>query len=324
MKNNLEGFNGWLQKQLAIKNINLRSVNMEKKSFWNKLKNEYIGRGFATLCGLIIIVLTLSIIVFIFSKGINTFVKWRYPITEFLFTSNWVPDSSNPKLGASIFFAGSILVSVGAVIISAPIGIALAVFMHYISPKVGSKILQPSLELFVGIPSVVYGWVGFSVLLPFLKRGFGGIGFSLIAGILVLSIMILPTIASISADAVKTIPKSYMEASYGLGATRWQTIRRVIIPSAKSGILTGVVLGLARAFGEALAVQMVIGNTVKFPKNLLSPTSTLTSVLTMDMGNTVSGTAWNDALWSLALFLLIISFIFIIIIRAIEKRSEIK
>ncbi len=324
MKNNLESFNGWLQKQLAIKNINLRSLHMGKKSFWNKLKNEYIGRGFATFCGLIIIVLTLSIIIFIFSKGINTFVKWRYPITEFLFTSNWAPDSSNPKLGAAIFFIGSIFVSIGAVIISTPIGISLAVFMHYISPKIGSKILQPSLELFVGIPSVVYGWVGFSVLLPFLKRSFGGIGFSLIAGILVLSIMILPTIASISADAVKTIPKSYMEASYGLGATRWQTISRVIIPSAKSGILTGVVLGLARAFGEALAVQMVIGNTVKFPGNLLSPTSTLTSILTMDMGNTVSGTAWNDALWSLALFLLIISFMFIIIIRAIEKRSEMK
>ncbi|MHC6179541.1 phosphate ABC transporter permease subunit PstC [Clostridium sp. JNZ X4-2] len=297
---------------------------MGKKLFWKKMKNEYIGRGFATLCGVIIIILTLSIIIFITSKGIDTFVKRGYPVTEFLFTSRWIPDSSSPKLGAAIFFAGSILVSIGAVIISAPISITLAVFMHYISPKIGSRILQPSLELFVGIPSVVYGWVGFSVLLPFLKRSFGGIGFSLIAGILVLSIMILPTIASISADAVKTIPKAYTEASYGLGATRWQTISRVIVPSAKNGILTGVVLGLARAFGEALAVQMVIGNTIKFPKDLLSPTATLTSILTMDMGNTVSGTAWNDALWSLALFLLIISFMFILVIRAIGRRSEIK
>jgi len=196
--------------------------------------------------------------------------------------------------------------------------------MHYISPKIGSKILQPSLELFIGIPSVVYGWIGFSVLIPFLKNSFHGIGFSLIAGILVLSVMILPTISSISADAVKTIPRSYMEASYGLGATRWQTISKVIVPSAKNGILTGVVLGLARAFGEALAVQMVIGNTIKFPSGLLSPTSTMTSILTMDMGNTVSGTAWNDALWSLALFLLIISFVFILIIKAIGKGSEVK
>lgn len=301
-----------------------KMTNIEKKSLWYKLKTEYIGRFFATFCGAMIIVLTLSIIFFITSKGMATFVKRGYPLWEFLFSSKWAPDGNAPKLGALIFFAGSTFVSLGAVIISAPISIALAVFMHYISPRIGSKILQPSLELFVGIPSVVYGWIGFSVLIPFLKNSFHGIGFSLIAGILVLSIMILPTISSISADAVKTIPKSYMEASYGLGATRWQTISKVIVPSAKNGILTGVVLGLARAFGEALAVQMVIGNTIKFPSGLLSPTSTMTSILTMDMGNTVSGTAWNDALWSLALFLLIISFVFILIIKAIGKRSEVK
>lgn len=297
---------------------------MNKRSFWKNLKNEYIGRIFSTLCGLAIIVLTLTIIVFITSKGINTFQKHEYPLTEFLFSSKWNPDSDNPKLGALIFIVGSTFVSLGAVIISAPIGVALAIFMHYISPGLGTKVLQPALELFVGIPSVVYGWIGFSVLIPFLKWNFGGIGFSLLAGIIVLSIMILPTIASISSDAVKVVPKNYLEASYGLGATRWQTISKVILPSAKNGILTGVILGLARAFGEALAVQMVIGNSIKFPSKLLSPTSTLTSILTMDMGNTVSGTAWNDALWSLALLLLIISFVFIVIIKMIGKRSEIK
>jgi phosphate transport system permease protein len=295
---------------------------MKERTLWQKLKSEYIGRGFALFCGLLIVALTISIIIFVASKGLNTFTKHGYSLTNFLFSSEWSPEGDNPKLGALIFITGSTFVSIGAVIISAPIGIALAVFMNYISPRVGEKILQPALELFVGIPSVVYGWIGFSVLLPFIKKGFGGIGFSLIAGILVLSIMILPTIASISSDAVKTIPKSYLEASYGLGATRWQTISKVIVPSAKNGILTGVVLGLARAFGEALAVQMVIGNSIKFAKNLLSPTATLTSILTMDMGNTVGGTAWNDALWSLAFLLLIISFVFILIVRAIGKRGE--
>lgn len=295
---------------------------MKERTLWQKLKSEYIGRGFALFCGLLIVALTISIIIFVASKGLNTFTKHGYSLTNFLFGSQWNPESDNPKLGALIFITGSTFISIGAVIISAPIGIALAVFMNYISPRVGEKVLQPALELFVGIPSVVYGWIGFSVLLPFIKKGFGGIGFSLIAGILVLSIMILPTIASISSDAVKTVPKSYLEASYGLGATRWQTISKIIVPAAKNGILTGVVLGLARAFGEALAVQMVIGNSVKFAKNLLSPTSTLTSILTMDMGNTVGGTAWNDALWSLAFLLLIISFIFILVIRAIGKRGE--
>lgn len=297
---------------------------MNKKSLYKNLKNEYIGRGFSIFCGIVIMALTLAIIIFIASKGINTFVKHEYPLTKFLFESSWNPEGDSPRLGALIFIAGSTFVSLGAVLISAPVGVALAVFMNYISPNIGSKILKPALELFVGIPSVVYGWVGFSVLLPFLKFSFGGIGFSLLAGILVLSIMILPTIASISADAVKTVPKSYLEGSYGLGATRWQTISKVILPSAKNGILTGIVLGLARAFGEALAVQMVIGNSVKFPDKLTSPTTTLTSVLTMDMGNTVTGTAWNDALWSLALLLLIISFVFIVIIRIIGNRSEVK
>ncbi len=298
--------------------------NVKKRTLLKKLKTEYIGKWFATFCGLLIVILTLSIIGFVASKGLNTFTKHGYSLWDFLFTSQWSPDSNKPKLGAFIFIAGSTFVSVGAVILSAPISIALAIFLHYISPKLGAKVIQPALELFVGIPSVVYGWIGFSVLLPLIKNGFGGIGFSLIAGILVLSVMILPTIASISADAVKIVPKIYLEASYGLGATRWQTISKVILPAAKDGILTGVVLGLARAFGEALAVQMVIGNSIKFPGSLLSPTSTLTSILTMDMGNTVSGTAWNDALWSLALLLLVVSFLFILIIRAIGRRGELK
>ncbi|AKA69982.1 phosphate ABC transporter permease subunit PstC [Clostridium scatologenes] len=298
--------------------------SIKKRTFWKKLKTEYLGRSFAIFCGMLIIILTLSIIGFVTVKGLNTFIKHGYSLKDFLFTANWNPDSEKPKLGALIFIVGSTLVSIGAVILSAPISIALAIFMNFISPRIGNKLVQPALELFVGIPSVVYGWIGFSVLLPLIKKGFGGIGFSLIAGIIVLSIMILPTIASLSADAVKVVPKSYLEASYGLGATRWQTISRVILPAAKSGILTSIVLGLARAFGEALAVQMVIGNSIKFPKNLVNPTATLTSILTMDMGNTISGTAWNDALWSLALLLLVISFLFILLIRAIGKRSELK
>ncbi|AWI03924.1 phosphate ABC transporter permease subunit PstC [Clostridium drakei] len=298
--------------------------SIKKRTFWKKLKTEYLGRSFAIFCGMLIIILTLSIIGFVTVKGLNTFIKHGYSLKDFLFTSNWNPDSEKPKLGALIFIVGSTLVSIGAVILSAPISIALAIFMNFISPRIGNKLVQPALELFVGIPSVVYGWIGFSVLLPLIKKGFGGIGFSLIAGIVVLSIMILPTIASLSADAVKVVPKSYLEASYGLGATRWQTISRVILPAAKSGILTSIILGLARAFGEALAVQMVIGNSIKFPENLVSPTATLTSILTMDMGNTISGTAWNDALWSLALLLLVISFLFILLIRAIGKRGELK
>ncbi len=297
------------------------------KPMYLKLKNEYLGRSFATLCGAIIVVLTFAIIFFLTTKGLNTFIKHGYSIFNFVFSGNWNPEGGgklqSPQFGTLIFILGSTVVSFLAVIVSAPIGVALAVFMNVISPKIGRSVLQPAIELFVGIPSVVYGWIGVSVLVPIIKIFFGGIGFSLLAGVLVISVMILPTITSISSDAIKTIPKDYIEASYGLGATRWQTIIRVIIPAAKSGILTGIVLGVSRAFGEALAVQMVIGNSVTFPKGLLGSTTTLTSILTMDMANTIYGTAWNDALWSMALLLLIISFVFILIIRKLGKRGEI-
>ncbi|EHI98386.1 phosphate ABC transporter, inner membrane subunit PstC [Clostridium sp. DL-VIII] len=297
---------------------------MEKRSFKERLINEYLGQGFAGVCGILIILITISIIIFIASKGIRIFTADGYSVTDFLFKSDWKPNKGGePSFGALAFILGSTAVSIGAVILSAPIAIALAIFVNVISSKFGKKIIKPSLEILVGIPSVVYGWVGISVLVPIIKNHFGGMGFSLIAGILVLSLMILPTIATLSIDAITTIPQDHIEASYGLGATRWQTIYKVIVPGARTGILTGVVLGIARAFGEALAVQMVIGNTVKIPDNLFGSMATLTSIITMEMANSVGGTPENDALWTLALILLVISFIFIVIVRMIEKRSAV-
>lgn len=299
---------------------------MVKNNMFKKLKNEYFGRGYAVICGILIVVLTLAIIIFVASKGMSTFTQDKYSIGKFLFSTNWSPDASpekgGPQFGILIFILGSIFVSIGAVIISAPLSIALAIFMNLISPRLGEKVIQPAMELFVGIPSVVYGFVGITLLVPIIKKGFGGLGISLLAGIIVLSIMILPTITSIASDAIKTIPRDYIEASYGLGATRWQTISRVIIPATKSGILTGIVLGIARAFGEALAVQMVIGNSIRIPGSLLETTSTMTSILTMDMANTTFGSEWNNALWSMAFILLIISFIFIVVVRRLGKRRE--
>jgi phosphate transport system permease protein len=299
---------------------------MERNNILKRIKNEYLGKSYATICGLLIVAVTLAIILFVASKGLSTFTQDKYSLSKFLFSTEWKPDASpekgGPQFGILIFILGSVFVSIGAVIISSPLGIALAIFMNLISPKLGTRLLQPAMELFVGIPSVVYGWVGITVLVPFIKRSFGGLGLSLLAGILVLSIMILPTITSIASDAIKTIPRDYIEASYGLGATRWQTIAKVVVPAAKGGILTGVVLGIARAFGEALAVQMVIGNSIKIPGSLTDTAVTLTSILTMDMANTTFGSEWNNALWSMAFILLVISFIFIIIVRRLGKRGE--
>lgn len=294
----------------------------EQKSI-NYVTSEYLGRIIVTICGLLIVLTTLSIIVFICGKGIQSFTHSHISFVDMFTSTNWSPnDPQHKSYGALIFIVGSTLVSLGAVILSSPIAVAVAIFNNYIAPKFGSSFLKPVLELLVGVPSVVYGFLGVTVLVPFLRGQMGGVGFSLLAGIIVLSIMILPTIASISDDAIKGVPFEFLEASYGLGSTRWQAISRIIIPAAKKGIQTAIVLGLARAFGEALAVQMVIGNTVKLPDSLFSPTSTLTGILTMDMSNTLNGTAWNDALWTLAMTLLIISFLFIIIIRMIGKKGH--
>lgn len=294
-------------------------MNYKKRNFF---LIEYLGRTLVTLCGLLMIGITIAIIGFIVSKGTQSITQNHISIFEMLFSKNWGPNNAaNPTYGALIFIVGSILVSVGAVIIAAPIAIALAVFMNYISPKFGEKVLIPVLEILVGIPSVVYGFLGVTLLVPIIRNVAGGVGFSLIAGIIVLSVMILPTIASIASDAIKAVPQTYLEASYGLGSTRWQAIKLAIVPAAKANILTAIVLGLARAFGEALAVQMVIGNTIKFPNGIFDPTVTLTGILTMDMANTMNGTAWNNALWTLAMILLLISFFFILIIRLIGRKG---
>jgi phosphate transport system permease protein len=295
-------------------------MEYKKRNFF---LSEYLGRLLVTLCGLLMVVITIAIIVFIVSKGIQSFTQSHISLFDMLFSKNWSPNNpTNPSFGAVIFIVGSILVSIGAVIIAAPIAISLAVFTNYISPKFGDKILKPVLEVLVGIPSVVYGFLGVTLLIPLIRNTVGGVGFSLFAGIIVLSIMILPTIASIASDAVRAVPKDYLEASYGLGSTRWQAIRLAIVPAAKANILTAIVLGLARAFGEALAVQMVIGNTVKIPKGLFDQTVTLTGILTMDMANTMNGTAWNNALWTLAMILLLISFLFILVIRLIGRGGK--
>jgi len=291
-------------------------------------KHEYAGKSVVTFFGLFLIAITLCLVIFLAVKGMATFVgNGRSPL-EFLFSTQWSPNRAladgGPAIGALIFIVGSILLSVFALIISSPFSISTAMFISEISPRVGSKIIQPVVEIFVGIPSVVYGWIGLSVLVPFIRSTFGGLGFSLLAGGIVLALMIFPTITSISVDAFRSLPMEFKEASYALGATRWQTIRKVLLPAALPGILTGVVLGLARAFGEALAVQMVIGNTIRIPGSMLDSMVNLTSIITLDMGNTSSGTVWNNALWSMALLLLIISFVFIILIRIIGARRKIK
>ena len=288
-------------------------------------RQNNIWRGIITACGLLMIIITIAIGAFLCYKGIGTFTIYDHSLTEFLFSSEWKPADNatgGGSVGAAVFIFGSIVTCFLALVIATPFSLASAIFMVEISPGLGRKILQPAVEIFVGIPSVVYGWIGLTILVPFIKDLFDlQFGFSVLAAGIVLAVMIYPTITSLSADAIRCISNSSRQASYGLGATRWQTISKVVIPAAISGIMTAIVLGLARAFGEALAVAMVIGKMKAFPESILSPTSNLTAAIASDMGGAMEGSEYNLALWSMALLLFIISLAFIFIIHYISAKS---
>ncbi len=289
-------------------------------------RKEYLGRSAVTLCGLFLILLTAAIGAFLFGKGMGTFTVYHHSIFEFLFSSQWSPaddQTGGGQVGAAIFIFGSVVTCAAALFIALPFSLCTAVFMTKISPRIGENFVRPAVEIFVGIPSVVYGWVGLVVLVPFLKDTFHLVqGQSVLAAAVVLSVMIYPTITSVSADAVRSVDNRYIEGAYGLGATRWQVIYQVVLPAALPGILTAVILGLARAFGEALAVAMVIGKMRAFPTSILSPTNNLTAAIASDMGGAMDGGEYNTALWTMALLLFVISLGFILLIHSLSGRRE--
>lgn len=293
-----------------------------------RARMEQFGKLISFLCIALIVVVVLSIFFFVASKGLATFFVDKVNVLDFLFGTKWNPSAvgsdGKPLVGALPMILGSFIVTFLSAILATPFAIGAAIFMVEISPKQGQKILQPVIELLVGIPSVVYGFIGLSVIVPVIRSIFGGTGFGILAGTFVLFVMILPTVTTMTVDALKAVPRHYREASLALGATRWQTIYKVVLRAAVPGILTAVVFGMARAFGEALAIQMVIGNAALLPTSLTTPASTLTSILTMGIGNTIMGTLENNVLWSLALILLLMSLLFNIVIRLIGKKGAIK
>jgi phosphate transport system permease protein len=264
---------------------------------------------------------------FITWNGIQIFTDAGIPIGQ-IFSTTWSPTSDAGEIanfGILPFIAGTLGVMVVAAVIATPLSVGLALFMAEIAPGWARSITRPAMEVFVGIPSVVYGWLGLTILVPFLRSNFAGIGFTLgfswFAGSLVLALMILPTISSIAYDAFITVPGELRDASIALGTTRWQTIRHVLLKAAGTGIVTAIVLGMMRAAGEALAVQMVIGNRPVMPTSLTQPMTTLTSQITLDMGNTVAGSPWNEALWTMGLVLLLMSLAFVSVVRVLSRRG---
>jgi phosphate transport system permease protein len=298
-----------------------------------------VPRRVVFLAAVSMIAIVALLMAFIAWQGIQLFVKDGVSVSE-IFSPTWNPlADSGPGFGLLPFITATVCVTAVALLISTPLSVGLALFLSEVAPNWAKAVVQPSLEIFVGIPSVVWGWLGITVLVPFLADTFSGpivisvpvvgqvfsmpgflTGFSWMAGSLVLSIMVLPTITSVSYDAFRAVPQELRTGSLALGTTRWQMIRHLLLPSALSGVLTAVVLGMTRAAGEALAVQMVIGNSPTMPAAITQPLTTLTSQITLDMGNTVFGEPWQDALWTMSLVLLIISITSVVLVRLINKR----
>ncbi len=261
------------------------------------------GVFFAT--ALVSILAVILICVFLFGNGIPTMIEIGFG--EFLGGTEWRPTSGS--FGIFPMIVGSLYVTAGSIVIGVPIGILASIFLAKYCPKPAYKIIKPLVELLAGIPSIVYGFFGMVILVPFVREFIGGDGNSILTASLLLGIMILPTVIGISEAALRAVPESYYEGALALGATKERSLFFVVVPAAKSGILAGVVLGIGRAIGETMAVIMVAGNQPRLPDGVLEGVRTLTANIVIEMA--YAADLHEDALVATGVVL----FVFILIIN---------
>jgi phosphate ABC transporter permease protein PstC len=272
-------------------------------------------------CASVAILAILLIFLFIFRESLPSIRELG--VKNLFFSTDWRPNVADPKAGhygMLTFIWGTLLTTFGAMLISTPLGIGAAVFIDQVAPDSMARVVRRGIELLAGIPSVVIGWFGLILLVPAIARVTGTSGYGVAAASLVLVVMALPTITTLSAETLKSLPAELKEASVAMGATRWQTIYKVLLPSAREGLLIAVILGMGRAIGETMAVQMVIGNARAFAVSPFARTSTLTTRIVTDTGE-ASG-IFRSALFAQALVLLLIAMVLIILIRVISRKRE--
>ncbi|HEY67050.1 MAG TPA: phosphate ABC transporter permease subunit PstC, partial [Thermoflexia bacterium] len=228
-----------------------------------------------------------------------------------LLQTRWYPNEE--YFGILPLVLGSLLVTLGAAAISLPLGLLTAVFIAEVAPRWMREVLKPLIEVLAGIPSVVLGFLGMVVVSPLVREYLGApTGLTALSGSLMLGYMALPTIVSVAEDALDAVPKSYRDAALALGATHWQTIWRMTVPAARSGILTAVMLGVGRAIGETMAVMMVTGNAARMPltlNSLLMPVRTMTATIAAEMGEVAQGSTHYHVLFAIGLVLFLVTFI---------------
>ena len=297
---------------------NTESIKVKESSSSNKNKSKYvlefITEKIFMISAFVAVISLLLIIGFVFYKGLMPFATEGYSFIDFIFGTEWLPSSKEFGIGAMI--VTSMVATVGALIIGVPIGILAAIFIAEICPKKYARVISTAVELLAGIPSVLYGIFGLAVIVPAIQTVLSlPKGQSLLAVIIVLAIMMLPTIISLSETSIRAVPKAYKEGSLALGASKIETIFKVIVPAAKSGILAGVILGIGRALGETMAVILVAGNSTAMPTSLLDSARPLTTNIALEMGY-AAGTH-QEMLFAtgvvLFLFIIIINLVVVII-----------
>ncbi|WP_407422776.1 phosphate ABC transporter permease subunit PstC [Methanobrevibacter sp.] len=281
------------------------------------LSDNLIKKGLMVITSLSVILIILMLI-FMLIEAVPAF--YENGVLNFVFGLNWSAD--NGQFGIFPMIAGSVYVTLIALVLAVPISISCAIFLEEIAPANLKNLFKPIIQTLAGIPSVIYGFFGLTLIVPIIRNTFGGSGFSILAAAIVLALMILPTIISLTQDAINSVPKHYREASWGLGSNQWQCIKNIVVPVALPGIVTAIILGLGRAIGETLAVLMLAGNVSVFPTSITSPVRTLTSNIALEMGY-ATGIHYNS-LFATALILFIIILILMMASAYLQNRYALR
>ncbi|NLN14746.1 MAG: phosphate ABC transporter permease subunit PstC [Tissierellia bacterium] len=274
-----------------------------------KISFEGFMKGVFMLCATTSILAIILICYFIFSGGVPFIME--YGLKEFLLGTSWRPSNTPPAFGILPMIFGSLVMTLVAVVLGVPIGVLTATYLAKFCDKRLYKILKPCINLMAGIPSIVYGFFALVVIVPLMKDVFGGTGMNIITASILLAIMILPTIIGLSESSIKSVPNSYYEGSIGLGASHERAVMTVVLPAAKSGIISSIILGVGRAIGETMAVILVAGNQPRIPNSLTKGVRTLTTNIVLEMA--YAADAHREALIATAVVL----FVFILLINAI-------
>lgn len=288
-------------------------------------KEKAIEKTLFSVSVLTVVILFL-ICIFLFRDSLLLFKDTS--LLDFLTGKFWYPTAVNRQFGLLPLFLGSLLVTAGSIVFSVPLGIACAIYLSEIAhPKV-ADLMKPFIEILAGIPSVVFGFFGLVVLVPFIQHIFNlPTGQTALTGSIILGIMALPTIITISEDAISSVPGTIKQGSLALGATRWQTMYKVIVPAAISGISAAVILGIGRAIGETMTLMMVTGNAAiipSFPGGFLDPVRTMTATIALEMGEVPQGSTHFHALFAVGSVLFIITLLINLIADSIKKRYRFK